>query len=105
MEVHSMNIASARAGTFERGDDRRFTGDVWLRGTLTADDATNVAVVQFSPGARTHWHRHAGGQFLYAEWHFHGARPDSPMMHVAVNGAGDPEWGDPVTDEEFEESF
>ena len=31
------------------------------------------------------------------EWHFHGGR-DAPMVHVAVNGGGAPEWGDPVTD-------
>jgi quercetin dioxygenase-like cupin family protein len=128
-----MDIASAGGGAFERGGDDRFTGEVWLRGTLAADDGTNVGVVQFSPGARTHWHRHSGGQFLYAvsgrgrvrtrgeaghslepgdvvhvdpgEWHFHGAHRDAPLLHVAVNGAGDPEWGDPVTDEEFDEGF
>ena len=128
-----MEIASAETGAFERGDVGRFTGEVWLRGTLVADDGTNIAVVAFSPGARTHWHRHAGGQFLYAvsgrgrvrtrgetghqleagdvvhvdagEWHFHGARRDAPLMHVAVNGGGDPEWGEAVTDAEFDEGF
>jgi quercetin dioxygenase-like cupin family protein len=38
------------------------------------------------------------------EWHFHGGTPDSPLVHVAVNG-GDPEWGDPVTDDEYNEGF
>ena len=56
-----MQIAEARAGTFERGDDGRFRGEVWLRGTLTAADGTNVGIVHFSPGARTHWHRHPNG--------------------------------------------
>jgi quercetin dioxygenase-like cupin family protein len=128
-----MQIAEARAGTFERGDDGRFRGEVWLRGTLTAADGTNVGIVHFSPGARTHWHRHPNGQWLYGlsgrgrvrtrgesghvlepgdvvfagpdEWHFHGGAPDAPMVHVAVNGGGAPEWAEPVTDEEYAEGF
>ena len=94
---------------------------------------TNVGIVHFSPGARTHWHAHPGGQFLYGltgrgrvrsrggpghvlepgdivhvpagEWHFHGGAPDSPVVHVAVNGGGAPEWGDPVTDQDYGEGF
>ena len=128
-----MEIARAAEGAFERGDDGRFTGEVWLRGTLTAEDGTNIGVVHFSPGARTHWHRHPAGQFLYAvtgrgrvrtrgeaghvlepgdviqvgpdAWHFHGGTDETPLVHVAVNGGGAPEWGDPVTDEEFAEGF
>ena len=127
-----MEVARAAHGSFERGDEGRFTGEVWLRGTITASDGTSIGIVHFSPGARTHWHRHSGGQFLYGvsgrgrvrtrgepghvlepgdvihvdpeEWHFHGGTPETPLIHVAVNG-GSPEWGDPVTDDEFEESF
>ena len=128
-----MEIARASEGSFERGDEGRFTGEVWLRSTLTAEDGTNVGVVHFSPKARTHWHRHAGGQFLFGvsgrgrvrtkgdsghvlepgdvihvgsdEWHFHGGTPDTPLVHVAVNGGGAPDWGEPVTDDEYEEGF
>ena len=128
-----MDIATGNDGIFDKGDPSRFTGEVWLRSTLRAEDGTNVGVVQFSPGARTHWHRHAGGQFLFAvsglgrvrsrggaghvlapgdvirvqpgEWHFHGGTPDTPLVHVAVNGGGDAEWGDPVTDGEYAEGF
>jgi quercetin dioxygenase-like cupin family protein len=127
-----MEVARAADGSFERGDEGRFTGEVWLRGTITASDGTSIGIVHFSPGARTHWHRHSGGQFLYGvsgrgrvrtrgepghvlepgdvihvdpeEWHFHGGTPETPLIHVAVNG-GSPEWGDPVSDDEFEESF
>jgi quercetin dioxygenase-like cupin family protein len=35
------------------------------------------------------------------EWHFHAAGPDTPLVHVAVNGGGAPDWGAPVTDEEY----
>jgi quercetin dioxygenase-like cupin family protein len=128
-----METARAAEGTFEHGDAGRFTGEVWLRGTITASDGTNVGIVHFSPGARTHWHRHPGGQFLYCvsgrgrvrtrgetghvlepgdvihvdpgEWHFHGGTPGTPLIHVAVNGAGAPDWGEPVSEEEFGEDF
>ena len=127
-----MDVSAAVNGSYERGDGGRFTGEVWLRTTLSAGDGTNVGVVHFAAGARTHWHRHPGGQFLFAvvglgrvrsrdgvghvlapgdvihvddEWHFHGGTPDSPLVHVAVNGGGAPEWGDPVTDEEYGEGF
>jgi len=128
-----MEIARATDGTYEHGDAGRFTGEVSLRGTLRADDGTNIGIVHFAAGARTHWHQHAGGQFLYAvtgrgrvcsrgeaghvlqpgdvisvkpeEWHFHGGAPDAPLVHVAINGRGDAIWGDPVTDEEYEEGF
>jgi quercetin dioxygenase-like cupin family protein len=129
----TMDMSRAADGTFERGDDARFTGEVWLRMTVTAADGTNVGVVHFSPNARTHWHRHPGGQFLYGvsglgrvrtrgepghllqpadvihvgpdEWHFHGGTADAPMVHVAVNGGGGAEWGEAVTDDEYEEGF
>ena len=60
-----MDVARATDGVFERGDAGMFTGEVWLRGTVTATDTTDIGVVHFSPAARTHWHRHPGGQFLY----------------------------------------
>jgi quercetin dioxygenase-like cupin family protein len=128
-----MEISKAGEGVFERGDEARFTGEVWLRGTLTVEDGTNIGIVHFSPGGRTRWHRHAGGQFLYGisgrgrvrtrgeaghvlepgdvvhagpgEWHFHGALPDTPLVHLAVNGGGAPEWAEPVTDAEYAEGF
>jgi quercetin dioxygenase-like cupin family protein len=128
-----MEIARASEGTYEQGDAGRFTGHVSLRGTLRAEDGTNIGVVHFAPGARTHWHHHAGGQFLYGvagrgrvrsrgeaghvlepgdviyvepgEWHFHGGTPEAPVVHVAINGGGDAIWGDPVTDEEYAEGF
>ncbi len=126
-----MDIARAIDGTYERGDEGRFTGEVWLRSAL-GDGETTIAVVHFSPDARTRWHRHPAGQFLYAvsgrgrvrtrdeaghvlepgdvihvgpdEWHFHGGSRAAPMVHVAVSG-GKVEWADVVTDEEYDEGF
>jgi quercetin dioxygenase-like cupin family protein len=128
-----VEVSKGSQGSFDQGGPDRFTGEVWLRSTLAAEDGTNVGVVHFSPSARTHWHRHPGGQFLFGvtgrgwvrtrgegghvlepgdvihvgpdEWHFHGALPDSPMVHVAVNGGGAPDWGDPVVDTEYQEGL
>ena len=128
-----MDIARVTDGTFTRGDAERFQGEVWLRTTVTIEDGTNIGVVHFAPDARTHWHRHPGGQFLYGltgrgrvrsrgeaghvlepgdvihvgpgEWHFHGGSRTAPLVHVAVTGLGPPEWSDPVSDDEFDEGF
>jgi quercetin dioxygenase-like cupin family protein len=128
-----VDVARGSEGTFARGDEGRFRGEVWLRGTVAAADGTDLGIVHFAPRARSHWHRHPGGQFLYGvsgrgrvrsrgkrghvleagdvvhvgpeEWHFHGGGPDTPVVHVAVNGGGAPEWGDPVDDADYDEGF
>lgn len=128
-----MDVNRVADAAFEHGDEGRFAGEVWARWGPAWPDGTNVGMVEFAPGGRTHWHRHPGGQFLYAvtgrgrvrsrgdrghvllpgdivvvgggEWHFHGAAPDSPMTHFAVNGGGAPEWADPVTEAEYAEGF
>ncbi|GAB4017122.1 cupin domain-containing protein [Spirosoma migulaei] len=45
-----------------------FTGTVWVQQLIEPDSAINIPVgyVTFEPGARSHWHRHAGGQVLLA---------------------------------------
>ncbi len=92
-----------------------FTGDVWLDPVAApADDRqqASAGLVRFTPGARTAWHSHPGGQTLHVvegvawvqsrggaraevrpgetvvcppdEEHWHGAAPDSFMTHIAV---------------------
>lgn len=128
-----MDISRASDRQFVHGDDARFTGEVSLGATVEDLEGTNVGVVHFAAGARTHWHQHPGGQFLVGisgrgrvrsrgerghvllpgdvvwvaagEWHFHGADADAPMAHYAVNGGGAPEWGEPVDDEDYAEGF
>lgn len=128
-----MEIADGHDGSYEPGDAARFSGQVSLRPSFSTPSGTGMSVVHFAAGARTHWHRHPEGQLLYAisgrglvcsrdgkshllapgdivyaapgEWHFHGGCPDSPMAHVAVSMGGSPEWGDPVTDEEYTEGL
>jgi len=104
--------------------DEQFPGQVWLDPIVTPqtdDQRTTVAKVRFAPGARTAWHHHARGQFLYVtegvarfgtrdgkvvdvhpgqtifvapgEEHFHAASEGSFMEHVAVLEAAD----DPAT--------
>jgi quercetin dioxygenase-like cupin family protein len=128
-----MEIANGHQGSYEQGDAAMFSGRVWLSPGLAGPEGTGMAVVHFSAGARTHWHRHPGGQLLFCvsgrgrvrsrggqghvllpgdrvyipptEWHYHGGGPDSPMAHVAVSMGGPAEWADPVTDQEYDEGF
>lgn len=97
------------------------------------DPARTGGVVLFEPGARTNWHTHPEGQILYvvtgeglaqkegeqvveigpgdvvyfapAEKHWHGAAPDTFMVHIAINPAANSDsgtdWMEPVTDEQY----
>ena len=44
-----------------------FTGDVWIDPIVQPRDGSqlNIGAVHFTPGARTAWHSHDGGQTLY----------------------------------------
>jgi quercetin dioxygenase-like cupin family protein len=107
-----------------------FTGDVWIDSIVQRDDnlPLNIGAVHFSPGARTAWHSHQGGQNLYiteglgmaqsrgdhvvelrpglvvhtpdGEEHWHGAAPDHFMTHLTIT-QGPPTWGEHVTDAEY----
>ena len=97
-----------------RAPASNFTGTVWVQSLIVADSAFTVPVgyVTFEPGARTHWHTHAGGQALLAMGgigyyqeqgkpiqilrkgdtvkcppnvpHWHGASPTVGFMQIAV---------------------
>jgi quercetin dioxygenase-like cupin family protein len=98
-----------------------FTGKAGSHALLPASPAlsTSAAVVRFEPGARNHWHAHAGGQLLYViegegwvqargsaaqairvgdavatepnEEHWHGAGRGGPLAHIVVN-IGETRW-------------
>ena len=102
----------------------------WIDSIVQPHDHStlNVGAVHFHPGARTAWHSHAGGQTLYVtegeglvqsrgepivtirpgdivqtpanEWHWHGGAADHFMTHLSVAG-GDANWGEHVTDAEY----
>lgn len=112
-----------------------FTGDAWIVPVAEPGGGagTQVDSVCFAPGSRTVWHRHPLGQVLVVtegtgraqrrggpvetiragdtvriapgEWHWHGAAPDAPMTHLAVEpvpGDGSSaEAGEPVGDGEY----
>ena len=116
-----------------RGPGERFTGDVWMESVSIPSPGARLFRVLFEPGARTNWHTHPEGQFLYVvtgsgrvqregepvveveagdivyfdpdEKHWHGAGPDSFMVHIAISPAlntdGATDWLEPVTDEQY----
>lgn len=98
----------------QRAPTSNFTGTVWVQQLIEPDSAFNIPVgyVTFEPGARSHWHSHAGGQVLLAMGgigyyqergktiqilrkgdtvkcppnvpHWHGASPTVGFMQVAI---------------------
>ncbi len=110
-----------------------FTGKVWADRVLAdPNGAVGVGSIFFEPRARTYWHRHSGGQVLVVthgegrvrsrdgkggtiaagdvvhiqpgEEHWHGAGPDSYLLHHAIS-LGKTEWLREVTDEEYRQGF
>jgi quercetin dioxygenase-like cupin family protein len=101
-------------------DPNHFTGVARRQDLIVVDEPQSSALlVRFEPGARTHWHRHPDGQYLYVvegsgiaqsrgapviqlqpgdclyaapgEEHWHGAASDEPMAHLAFS-FGVTEW-------------
>ncbi len=115
-----------------RANPDYFTGTVWQDLIIEAPQPARVRAlrVSFEPGGRTNWHTHPLGQTLYVlsgvgrvqswggplreihpgdtiwippgEKHWHGAAPDTAMVHLAIQEALDGKpatWFEPVTDE------
>ena len=125
-----MRIVRGRApeGTPTRHRTDTFTGTVWGDPVLTTEEGNTLNSVTFTPGARTYWHSHAGGQVLVVtagqgwvcahgeapqlvragdvvwappgERHWHGGTAETILTHLAVS-IGKTSWLDEVTDEEF----
>lgn len=124
-----MKISRGREdGHASQSRTETFTGVVWMDPVLADVPGTGVNAVFFAPGARTHWHSHADGQVLLVtqgrgyvqtrsgdggwiaagdvvysepgEEHWHGAAPESYLVHTAVS-LGRTEWFSEVTDEEY----
>ena len=96
---------------------------------LSDEPTVNMYRVRFEPSARTAWHAHTGVQLLLViegrcrvqkdgdpihevaaggairiepgERHWHGATPDAPMTHLALNINSQTKWFDQVTDAEY----
>jgi quercetin dioxygenase-like cupin family protein len=112
-------------------DPRNFTGHASMAriDRLSDEPTVNMFRVTFEPSARTAWHTHTGVQLLLViegrcrvqkdgdriqevaagsairiepgERHWHGATPDAPMTHLALNINSATTWFDQVTDAEY----
>ncbi|MFR9779589.1 cupin domain-containing protein [Micromonospora sp. MS34] len=109
-----------------KGPAQTFSGDVYVTPVYQGQEPSRmvVALVRFTPGARTNWHSHAVGQTLHVtdgiglvgtrdgevvrvrpgdtvlcppgEEHWHGATADTFMSHLAML-ENLPDGGDPTT--------
>lgn len=126
-----MNVFHLGGRDVERLDPANFTGTgtlVRMTG-VCAGPVVNAYRVSFEPGTRTAWHEHSGTQLLIVtdgtcrcqkagepvqevaaggvvsiaagERHWHGATPDAPMTHMALNIDASTTWLEKVTDEEY----
>ncbi len=130
-----MDIRRAGSSPSVAGPASDFTGAVKLERLVAAQAPARVqmARVSFDAGARTVWHTHPFGQAIHVlsgvgraqsrggavreirpgdtvwfapgEEHWHGATPDTAMVHLAVQEADERGiavvWLEPVADEDF----
>jgi len=124
-----MEHKASETTTWSPSGNDHFSGTVWNSRLSEEEGGVTMIAVQFAPGARSDWHRHPGGQLLYVvsgagmvqtedgttlrispgdvvhapagELHWHGAAPDSPMMHLSVTSGGATAWEGKVSDEEY----
>ena len=112
-------------------DPERFSGRASMShmDRLSEQPAVSMYRVTFQPSARTAWHAHSGPQLLLViegrcrvqqegepiqevaaggairiepgERHWHGATPDAPMTHLALNVDATTEWFAKVTDAQY----
>lgn len=114
-----------------------FTGTVTMEPVIEAPAPARLRalMVRFDPGARTNWHTHPLGQtlvivegeglvglrgqpprrvaagdtvwFAPGEEHWHGAAPDKPMAHLAMQEAESgrtADWLEPVSDADYQQA-
>jgi quercetin dioxygenase-like cupin family protein len=129
MDIHPCGSRPSR-----RAPAEWFTGTVWQDPIIEAPAQADVraTVVRFEPAARTNWHTHPHGQTLYIvsglgrvqsaggalrevragdivwfppnEKHWHGAGPNTTMVHIAITDVLDGkfvDWLEKVSDEQY----
>lgn len=126
-----MYIFDPQAISGNPGDPAYFTGAVTVKPLAAGPDVQPVKLlrVEFAPGARTNWHTHSGVQILTVvegrcrfqheggpvgeagpgetiyipkdEKHWHGATPEGPMVHLALNIALETEWLEEVSEKQY----
>jgi quercetin dioxygenase-like cupin family protein len=126
-----MNVFDLVGRAVEPLDSDNFTGSGSLARmtNVSTTPPVNAYRVRFEPGTRTAWHEHSGPQLLVVvegtcrcqkagepvrevaaggivaiepgERHWHGALPDAPMTHVAINITASTTWFAKVSDDEY----
>jgi quercetin dioxygenase-like cupin family protein len=133
-----MDIFGPGSTPSQPGNPEWFTGTVWIDPIVDAPAPARVkaARVSFQRGARTAWHTHPLGQTLHVlsglgrvrtwggpvreiragdtiwippgEKHWHGASPETGMVHLAIQEALDGvqvEWMEKVSDRDYLEAL
>lgn len=133
-EVQKISIARSGSQPPYQGPAEYFSGSVRVEPLFKAHNPARATGgrVTFQPGARTAWHTHPLGQNLIVvdgsglvqRWgdpveeirpgdvvsippgqkHWHGAAPDSPMTHIAIQEEQDGkavQWMEKVSDEQY----
>ena len=126
-----MKLFHARDHQPHPADPEHFSGRASMARVdrLAEQPTVNMYRVAFQPSARTAWHAHSGLQLLLViegrcrvqqegepiqevaaggairiepgERHWHGATPDAPMTHLALNVDAATEWFAQVTDAQY----
>jgi len=127
----NMKLFQAHDQPARPADAEHFTGAASVAhiDRLVEQPRLNMYRVTFEPSARTAWHAHTGVQVLLVvegccrvqkagepvqdvsaggavriepgERHWHGATPDAPMTHLALNIDTKTEWFEQVSDAEY----
>ena len=130
-----MEIKRSGSQPSNKGPADWFTGTVRIDSPFKGNDPARVAgaIVTFEPGARTAWHTHPLGQTLIVtagcgraqrwggpieeirpgdvvwfppgEKHWHGARVNTAMTHIAIQEQLDGkavDWMEKVSDEQYQ---
>jgi quercetin dioxygenase-like cupin family protein len=131
-----MDIYPSGSAPSRRAKAEWFTGTVWQDPIIDAPEPARARAVfvRFEPAARTNWHTHPLGQtlcivsgtgrvqawggpvrevrpgdvvwFAPHEKHWHGAGPNTTMVHIAIHEALDGkhvDWLEAVSDEQYKE--
>ena len=132
-----MEIKKNGTQGFYKGPEEWFTGRVRIEPLISKQPKTVAAgaLVTFEAGARTAWHTHPAGQTLLIqtglglvqkeggpiekvgpgdviyfepnEKHWHGASPNFPMSHIAIQEEVDGkvvDWMEQVSEEQYSKS-
>jgi quercetin dioxygenase-like cupin family protein len=130
-----MEHLPARVVRAEPATPESFTTGVTREPLVPAQVGDGLLVTRFRypPGGHSHWHVHEGEQALLVEEgrmrvrrrdgltllvepgdslyvapgeeHWHGATPDTALVHLAFNASGATRWLDPVDDEAYAAGF